>query len=330
MRILTKEDLNNSQYSLSYNDIGIVPTIISSFSHRNQADTRINFAGVSRSLPIISSPMKHISGIKMVQTLQLNGCIGLLNRFNEECIEYRNSFPFYAIGLDEEPSSEIIDIVCIDTANAHNMNVLDRLEILMKKYPHDKFIVGNIAYDDGNLLEYYSDLGAYAIRVGIGSGSMCSTSIRTGIGIGQVSSILSCYMEKKSKNLPIKIIADGGIRTTGDIVKALACGADMVMLGRMLAGTDETPGEIIEKDGRKYKIYAGSASSNVKGNNSYIEGEETLVPYKGSVENVLKEIKDGLQSAMSYLGVYDLDGLREWNRFVLLSEHSFIERNPQK
>ena len=174
------------------------------------------------------------------------------------------------------------------------------------------------------------DAGVDAVRVGIGSGSVCTTSIQTGIGIGQVSSLLDVYFAREESNLKIKIIADGGIKSPGDIVKAIALGADAAMLGRMLAGTKETPGEVIKYDDQLWKKYRGSASFGVKMKNEFIEGEETMVPYKGAVKNVVDGISDGLKSSMSYMNCFNLNELREKDTFTILSDSSFIERLPKK
>jgi IMP dehydrogenase len=172
--------------------------------------------------------------------------------------------------------------------------------------------------------------GADAVRVGIGSGSVCTTSIQTGIGIGQVTSLLDVLFTREENKLKIKIIADGGIKSPGDVVKAIALGADAAMLGRMLAGTKETPGEVIKYDDQLWKKYRGSASFGVKMKNEFIEGEETMIPYKGAVKNVIDGISDGLKSSMSYMNCLNLDELRAKNSFTVLSDSSFLERLPKK
>jgi IMP dehydrogenase len=166
--------------------------------------------------------------------------------------------------------------------------------------------------------------------VGIGSGSVCTTSIQTGIGIGQVTSLLDVLFAREEKKLNIKIIADGGIKSPGDVVKAIALGADAAMLGRMLAGTKETPGDVIKYDDQLWKKYRGSASFGVKMKNEFIEGEETMVPYKGVVQNVIDGISDGLKSSMSYMNCLNLNELREKNSFTILSNSSYLERLPKK
>ncbi|MBA4406949.1 IMP dehydrogenase, partial [bacterium] len=218
-------------------------------------------------------------------------------------------------------------IVCIDTANANNAHVLQKCEEIKKKYKV-KVIVGNIAH--GGTLKQLVDAGADAVRIGIGGGSVCTTSVQTGIGIGQVSSVLDSYFQREEQKLKIELIADGGIKSPGDVAKALASGADIVMLGRMLAGTKETPGEVIKYNDQLWKKYRGSASFGVKMKGEFIEGEETMVPYKGTVKSVVNAISDGLKSSMSYLNCESLEELKNINTFAVLSTSSYLERLPRK
>ena len=217
-------------------------------------------------------------------------------------------------------------LICIDTANANNKEVLKKTEMIKKKFDV-KVIVGNIAH--GGTLEQLENAGADAVRVGIGSGSVCTTSIQTGIGIGQVSSFLNIFFSRNEKKLKIKIIADGGIKSPGDVAKAIALGADVVMLGRMLSGTRETPGEVIKYNGQLWKKYRGSASFGVKMRNEFIEGEETMVAYKGAVKSVIDGISDGLKSSMSYMNCFNLEELRKTETFAILSNSSYLERLPR-
>ena len=162
-----------------------------------------------------------------------------------------------SLAADENLIEKIAEnnlMICIDTANANNAHVLDKCEEIKSKYKV-KVIVGNIAH--GGTLKQIADAGADAVRIGIGGGSVCTTSVQTGIGIGQVSSLIDVYFARKEGKVDIALIADGGIKSPGDAAKALACGADMVMLGRMLAGTKETPGEIIKYNDQLWKKYPG-------------------------------------------------------------------------
>ncbi|UCH66064.1 MAG: IMP dehydrogenase, partial [Ignavibacterium sp.] len=210
---------------------------------------------------------------------------------------------------------------------ANNHEVLNKAEEVKKKF-NVRVIVGNIAH--GATLDQLENSGVDAVRVGIGSGSVCTTSIQTGIGIGQVSSLLDVLVARENKKLKIKIIADGGIKGPGDIAKAIALGADSAMLGRMLAGTKETPGEVIKYDDQLWKKYRGSASFGVKMKNEFIEGEETMIPYRGAVSNVIDGISDGLKSTMSYMNCLSLSELQDKSSFTILSNSSYLERLPKK
>lgn len=336
MKIYSKAELNEFFYSLTYDDISLVPTTISEIRSRSTIELKDEFLGLDLTIPIVSSPMDTVTGLEMCRELDNLGALGILNRFDSSLEKVLNNgkdiegLKAVAIGLDTpedviEKLAEGNFIICIDTANANNIFVLKKTEEIKKKY-NLKIIIGNTA--TGATLETLENAGADAVRVGIG-GSVCTTSIQTGIGIGQVSAILDTVMTKKEKKLKIEIIADGGIKHAGDIAKAIALGADAVMLGRMLAGTKETPGEVIKYNGMLWKKYRGSASFGVKMKNVFVEGEETMVPYKGTVKNVIDSIMDGLRSCMSYMNCKSLDELRQCESFSVLSNSSYLERLPK-
>lgn len=336
MKIYSKSLLNKYNQSLTYDDISLIPTEISRIKSR--AETKINceFLDLNLSLPVISSPMDTVTGIEMAKALTVQGCLGILNRFdsslNEVLTKKTDGVKGVSIALntsldDIKKLAENGYIICIDTANANNKEVLKKTEEI-KKASDVKIIVGNIA--QGDSLSQLENSGVDAVRVGIGGGSVCTTSIQTGIGIGQVSSILDVISKRDEKKLKIKIIADGGIKSPGDIAKAIALGADVVMLGRMLAGTRETPGEVIKYADQLWKKYRGSASFGVKMRNEFIEGEETMIPYKGAVKNVIDGISDGLKSSMSYMNCLSLDELKSKDTFAVLSNSSYLERLPKK
>ena len=338
MKVYTKKELNEYALSLTYDDISLIPHEISEIKSRTEVNTDTKFLGREMKVPVLSSPMDTVTGIEMAKTLKEMGCIGILNRFDsslETFLNYdktQNSIDAVSIGLTT--SDEIISklaelnvIICIDTANASNKEVLNKCEDVKKKH-NLKVIVGNIAH--GATLKDLVNAGADAVRIGIGGGSVCTTSVQTGIGIGQVSSLLNVYYAREKENLKIELIADGGIKSPGDVAKALALGADVVMLGRMLAGTKETPGEVIKYDDQLWKKYRGSASFGVKMKGEFIEGEETMVPYKGTVKNVVNAISDGLKSALSYMNCKNLVELKGKDAFAILSNSSYLERLPKK
>lgn len=338
MKIYSKLELNEYSMSLTYDDISLVPVEISEAKSRSAADTSTEFLGLELGLPIVSSPMDTVTGIEMAAALDELGCLGILNRFDSSLDKILsdkvNAKGVNAVSIGLNTSNEIIEkllekvsIICIDTANANNLEVLKKTEQVKNKF--DVFlIVGNTA--NGKTLKQLVDAGADAVRVGIGGGSVCTTSVQTGIGIGQVSSILDVYFAREENNLLIKIIADGGIKNPGDVAKALALGADTVMLGRLLAGTREAPGEVIKYNDQLWKKYRGSASFGVKMKNEFIEGEETMVPYKGHVKNVINAISDGVRSAMSYMNKLTIAELRQTESFAVLSNSSYLERLPKK
>lgn len=336
MKVYSKEELTKYNQSLTYDDISLIPTQISRIKSRTQVSTSCNFLGLKLNLPVISSPMDSVTGIEMAKELTKLGCIGIVNRFDsslDTVLNAKNGRGIKAVSIalntDLSTIEKIVEkkyLICIDTANANNKEVLKKTELIKKKFDV-KIIVGNIAH--GASLHHLVDAGADAVRVGIGSGSVCTTSIQTGIGIGQVSSILNIFHTREEKKLKIKIIADGGIKNPGDVAKAIALGADVVMLGRMLSGTRETPGEVIKYNGQLWKKYRGSASFGVKMRNEFIEGEETMVAYKGAVKNVIDGISDGLRSSMSYMNCFSLDELRKTESFAILSNSSYLERLPR-
>jgi IMP dehydrogenase len=337
MKVYNKHSLNEYQQSLTYDDISLIPNEISRIKSRKEVDTATNFLGIKLSVPIISSPMESVTGIEMAIELFSLGCLGIVNRFDsslDELLKNKNGIrKIIAISIALNTPIDVVKklsegrkIICIDTANASNREVLKKTE-QVKKNVDLKVIVGNIAH--GASLKHLVDAGADGVRVGIGSGSVCSTSIQTGIGIGQVSSLLNVLFARKENKLKIGIIADGGIKGAGDVAKAIALGADAVMLGRLLAGTRETPGEVIRYSDQLWKKYRGSASFGVKMKNEFIEGEETMVAYKGAVQNVVNAVSDGLRSSMSYMNCRTIEELRKIESFAVLSNSSYLERLPK-
>jgi IMP dehydrogenase len=338
MKIYNREELNEYQQSLTYDDISLVPTEISRVKSRREVDIASIFLDERLLLPVISSPMESVTGIDMAEELNKLGCLGILNRFDSSLKNIledgRNGNNISGVSIALNTPTNIIEklaannyIICIDTANANNHEVLNKAEEIKKKF-NVRVIVGNIAH--GATLDQLENAGIDAVRVGIGSGSVCTTSIQTGIGIGQVSSLLDVLFMRENKKLKLRIIADGGIKGAGDVAKAISLGADSAMLGRMLAGTKETPGEVIKYDGQLWKKYRGSASFGVKMKNEFIEGEETMIPYKGAVKNVIDGISDGLKSTMSYMNCLSLSELKDKSSFTILSDSSYLERLPKK
>lgn len=334
-------------YSLTYDDISLLPDKISDVEHRSDCDTSVEFLGTTLEIPIIASPMNTVCGGRMTRALADMNTLGIVHRFNsieEQVLEFRNNdldntpFKGAAIGINSEMDtlrlSKLADagvkIFCIDVANGGSKMLerfLNDIQPLVTEFDL-KIIAGNVAsYETTRFL---IELGVDAIRVGIGNGAMCSTSIKSGIGIGQVDAILRALSAKKDLDSNVKIIADGGINTPGAMCKAIALGCDAVMFGRILAGSEQAPGEVLKYNNMLFKKYCGSASFAVKQEKkNYIEGEESLVPYRGDVKKIIQEYKEGLQSSMSYINSRTLDEYKNNATFVRLTSHSFNERKPQ-
>lgn len=229
-----------------------------------------------------------------------------------------------------------VDVITVDTAHGHSKNVLSSIKNIKEKYPDIQIIAGNIA--TGEAAHDLIEAGADAIKVGIGPGSICTTRVVTGIGVPQITAIINCVEEAKKHNIPV--IADGGIKYSGDITKALACGASVVMAGSLFAGTEESPGETILFEGRQYKEYRGMGSLAAMKDGSgdryfqtntkkYVpEGVEGRVAYKGPVGEVVYQLLGGLKSGMGYVGSKDLNELYEKAKFVKISPASLIENHP--
>ncbi len=234
-----------------------------------------------------------------------------------------------------------VDVVVIDTAHAHTALVLSTLEEVKRRYPDLPVIGGNAA--TAVAARDLINAGADAVKVGIGAGSICTTRIVAGAGVPQLTAVMECAAECHKHDIPC--IADGGIKYSGDIVKALAAGADAVMLGSMLAGLEESPGEIYMYEGRRYKVYRGMGSlgamqgfgsdryaSGVKKNGErdklVPEGVEGQVPYRGKLADILYQMMGGLRSGMGYVGAANLEELREKSRFVQITNAGLLESHP--
>ncbi len=229
-----------------------------------------------------------------------------------------------------------VDVIVVDTAHGHSRNVIKTIEAIRKRYDLD-IIAGNIA-----TAEAAADLiaaGVDGIKVGIGPGSICTTRVVTGVGVPQLSAIMACAPAAEEQGVPV--IADGGVRTSGDIAKAIAAGASSVMIGSLFAGLDESPGELILHGGRRFKTYRGMGSEGAMGAGSadrysqrwdsqkfVPEGVEGRVPYRGPLGDLLFQMVGGLRSAMGYCGCATIDQLRENARFVRVSSASVIESHP--
>ncbi|MCB0422565.1 MAG: IMP dehydrogenase [Bdellovibrionales bacterium] len=229
-----------------------------------------------------------------------------------------------------------VDLMTVDTAHGHSKNVMDLVSYLHKEYPEVYIVAGNVVTAEGT--EALLKAGADVVKVGVGPGSICTTRVVAGVGMPQISAVYHC--SRQAKKMGAEIIADGGIKYSGDITKALALGANTVMIGGLMAGADESPGETILYQGRTYKVYRGMGSMGamVKGSKDRYgqstvnemdklvpEGIEGKVPYKGSASGILHQLVGGLRSGMGYLGAHDISTLQKKAQFVRISQQGLRE-----
>ena len=229
-----------------------------------------------------------------------------------------------------------VDVIVLDSSHGHSANVIRCLKMIKEAYPELPLIAGNIA--TGEAARDLIEAGADAVKVGIGPGSICTTRVVSGIGVPQISAIMDCYEVAKEYGIPV--IADGGIKYSGDITKAIAAGANVCMMGSMFAGCDEAPGEFELFQGRKYKVYRGMGSISAMENGSkdryFQEGAKKLVPegvegrvaYKGSVEDTIFQMLGGLRSGMGLCGTPTIEELKQRGRFIKITAASLKESHP--
>ena len=229
-----------------------------------------------------------------------------------------------------------VDVIVVDSAHGHSANIIKAVRQIKEKYPDLQIIAGNVA--TGAATKALIEAGADAVKVGIGPGSICTTRVVAGIGVPQITAVMDCYAVAKEYGIPI--IADGGIKYSGDVTKALAAGGNVCMMGSMFAGCDESPGDFELYQGRKYKVYRGMGSISAMENGSkdrYFqsnakklvpEGVEGRVAYKGFVEDTVFQMLGGLRAGMGYCGASDIPTLQETGKFVKISAASLKESHP--
>ncbi len=330
--------------SLSFDDVLLVPKM-SDISSRSEIDTSSDLGdGILLSLPIISSPMDTVTENSMTVAMDRSGGLGIIHRYNtieDQCAIVRDAQEMGAsnIGAAIGVSGDYIErarslkragatMLCIDIAHGHHTLMRHALTTLRNTLGHDIHIMaGNVATKKG-----YEDLvswGASSVRVGIGGGSICSTRVQTGHGVPTFQSVLDCADSALTGEIPI--VADGGIKNSGDIVKAIAAGADAVMIGSLISGTEESPGEKITRDGLVYKEYRGMASSRAqiswRGRVASREGVAALVPYKGPVEGILKSLEAGIKSGLSYTGCRSISKFQATCEMILQTSAGIVESN---
>jgi IMP dehydrogenase len=317
--------MSRQTYSYSYDDIFLTPQY-SEMSSRSSANTSTRLGDFSLKTPIMSANMDTITGSEMAIAMSNAGGIGSLHRFmsiRDNIEEYNivvanDANCFVSVGVNDH-SKERLDALynsgarhfVIDIAHGHSAMMKNMLQWIKTNYKDTFIMSGNVA--TAQAVNDLNDWGADSIKVGISNGSCCSTNIVTGHGVPQFSAVLDCSYA--ADQCGVHIVADGGIKTSGDIVKSFAAGCDLVMIGSLLSGTDETPGKFIETNNGRVKEYRGMASSAAMStrpgqNSKYTptaEGVKTLVPAKGSAINIVNDLTKGLKSGMSYCNAFNID-----------------------
>lgn len=322
---------------LSFDDVLLLPQS-SNIKSRSEIDLSGKIGNTNFSLPIIASPMDTVTEAEMASAMYERGGLGIIHRYNsveEQCDIVKDSelrVVGAAVGVSgdfEKRAWSLYDsgvkVMCIDIAHGHHTLMKNAIKLLKQNFGDEvSIIAGNVAtpaaYQD--LVEW----GADAVRVGIGGGSICSTRVQTGHGMPTFQSVYDCAR----LGCDIPIVADGGVKNAGDIVKALAAGADFVMLGSLLAGTDESPGEsFLSADGKKYKVYRGMASVEAqkdwRGEARSLEGISTTIPHKGSVVSILDNLRQNIRSGLSYSGCRNVRELQQRAQFIQQSTSGLAE-----
>lgn len=304
-----------------YEDIQLVPAkaVVNS---RSECDTSIEFGGRTFKLPVVPANMQTIVDEKIAKFLAENNYFYIMHRFEPEKrlafakdMQEQGLYASISVGVKPEEYDfvqQLVDAgvtpeyITIDVAHGHSNSVIDMIQHIKKSLPESFVIAGNVGTPEA--VRELENAGADATKVGIGPGKVCITKIKTGFGTGgwQLAALRLCA---KAASKPI--IADGGIRTHGDIAKSVRFGASMVMIGSLFAGHEESPGQTVEQDGKLLKEYFGSASEFQKGEKKNVEGKKMYVEFKGSMKDTLVEMEQDLQSAISYAGGNHLLAIRQ-------------------
>lgn len=334
-------DVQNREFrrGISYDDVLLVPQR-SPVDHRNDVDTTTSLTpGLELDVPILSSAMDSVTESETAIALSRAGGLGVVHRFmtvEEQASEIRSvdragERVGAAVGIDGpylERTEAVLDAgadcVVVDIAHGHMEWCLDAVEHIRAEFPDVDLIAGVVATEEA--VRDLAAAGADSIMVGVGAGSHCTTREVAGVGVPQLTAVLDC--SDAAAECGVTTIASGGIRKSGEIVKALAAGADAVMIGGLLAGTEEAPGETVERDGQLYKKTRGSASAeaNVKRTDKDdddalvgAEGVSALTEYVGPLADVVEDLVGGVQGGMSYCGAHDVETLRENAEFIRTS-----------
>ncbi len=336
--------------SLTFDDVTLIPQYSSVLPTETITNCKLS-KNLNLQIPLLSSAMDTVTESKMAIAISKSGGIGVIHRnlsINKQVAEVqkikrRNYIVGAAIGVStkdleraEELSRIKTDLIVIDTAHGHTKKVLNMIRKIKKKLKNSTLCVGNIA--TGKAAKFLADNGVDIVKVGIGPGSICTTRLVTGIGVPQLSAVMD--VKKALKKYKTKIISDGGIKYSGDLAKAIAAGADAIMIGSLFSGTAESPGKIIKYKGKLYKNFRGMGSvgamnagsadryyqKKFKDVTKYVpEGVEGMVKYKGSVKEIIYNLIGGLKSSMGYMGAKSIIDLQKKGHFIKISKAGFYE-----
>ena len=342
--------MGNIKDSFTFDDVTLVPKYSSILPSETITSTKISH-NLNLQIPLMSSAMDTVTESKMAIALSKSGGIGVIHRnlsiqkqIREVKKVKKNNFPVgAAIGVNPKDIERVyklleakVNLIVIDTAHGHTQKVLSMIKKIKKKFKKSTLCAGNIA--TGKAAKFLADAGVDIVKVGIGPGSICTTRLVTGIGVPQLSAILE--VKKALKNYKTSIISDGGIKFSGDIAKAIAAGADAIMIGSLFSGTIESPGKTFKYRGKLYKNFRGMGSvgamsvgsadryyqEKFKNTSKYVpEGVEGIVKFKGSVNKIIYNLIGGLKSSMGYLGAKTIKDLQKKGEFIKISKAGFYE-----
>ncbi|MBU3645393.1 MAG: IMP dehydrogenase [Candidatus Nanopelagicaceae bacterium] len=344
---------------LTYDDVLLLPD--ASDVVPSEVDTKTQLTrGIQLDIPLISSAMDTVTESAMAIAMAKAGGIGIIHRnlaideqvTHVKLVKGANLLVGAAVGVGDDGFERAqalieigVDVIVVDTAHGHHRAVLDAITKIKKHYPDQEIIGGNVATRSG--AQALINAGADAVKVGVGPGSICTTRVVAGVGVPQITAIMEAAKACKKADIPL--IADGGLQYSGDIAKAIVSGADTVMLGSLLAGCEESPGELVEIDGRKFKTYRGMGSlgamqsrgtkksfskdrymqDDVLAEDKLVpEGIEGKVAYRGPVSEVVHQLVGGLRSGMGYAGAEDIAALQKRGRLIQITAAGLQESHP--
>lgn len=344
---------------LTYDDVLLLPDASDVVPSEVETSTQLT-RNIRLAVPLVSSAMDTVTESAMAIAMARAGGIGIIHRnlavdeqvTHVKLVKGASLLAGAAVGVGDDGFERAqalidvgVDVVVVDTAHGHHRAVLDAIERIKKAFPEQEVIGGNVATRAG--AQALINAGADAVKVGVGPGSICTTRVVAGVGVPQITAIMEAAKACLKSDVPL--IADGGLQYSGDIAKAIVAGADSVMLGSLLAGCDESPGELIEIDGRKYKSYRGMGSlgamqsrgekksyskdrymqDDVLAEDKLVpEGIEGKVPHRGSVGEVVHQLVGGLRSGMGYAGAPDILHLKRDGRLVQITYAGLQESHP--